>query len=62
MAIHCSEECKEMGALCDFCIHYVDAAKGNGFAGEGYCKVLNKPVDAFDYCEEHFHCVLVKED
>jgi hypothetical protein len=58
MAVFCSKECEEVGAICDFCIHYKDDNEGTdkGFAGEGHCEVSKERVSACDYCDEHFHC------
>lgn len=62
MATYCGDECKELGGICDFCIHYKDEYEGTdkGFSGEGICKVKNIEVMAHDGCDDDFYCVRVE--
>lgn len=63
MAEYCSQDCKETGAICDFCIHYnFNGDEEGSYTGDGYCKLLDiytDPHDGFD-CE-HFHCFRIKQ-
>ncbi len=47
MAKYCSKECKELGAVCDFCKYYDFNADSSGcYVGKGYCnyhKVKQNP-------------------
>ena len=57
MAKFCSDECKQQGSICDFCIHYADQyrdieGKECEFAGYGICKISNEEVEA----NEGYHC------
>jgi hypothetical protein len=62
MAVFCNEECEDMGAICDFCKHYIDDCEDtdNKFAGEGICAVTKERVDATDHCDEYFHCFMAE--
>lgn len=60
MAVYCDEECKMIGPICDFCIHYRDDETNGKFHGEGYCKVKRTRVDACGGCEDEFCCFQVK--
>jgi len=50
MAKFCSQECKDIGSICDFCLHYRDEYENieGKFAGEGLCDIDNSEVDACD--------------
>jgi hypothetical protein len=72
MAKFCNDECKNIGSICDFCIHYKDKyrdilklQRGDGsyeFAGEGICGISNSPTDALDGCGcDNFECFLISQ-
>lgn len=64
MAKYCDKWCYGRGSICDHCKHYIDDGnkKKGEFEGEGLCKVKNVRVDALDYCEDDFECVLVEDE
>lgn len=58
MAKFCEEGCH---AVCDFCKHYLDDSKTEGFnadefEGEGYCKAKDIRTEASGSCEDDFEC------
>jgi len=62
VAIFCSDACREIGPICDFCIHYRDDYEGkDGFAGEGICEAKGIRVMAHESCDDDFHCFIAKE-
>jgi hypothetical protein len=72
MARFCSDECREMGSICDFCKHYKDEYRdikklkhSDGrfkFAGEGICDIDNHGTDAdAGYNCNNFVCFLLQD-
>lgn len=67
MAVFCSDDCKDMGSICDFCKHYRDEyrdiLKLNEFAGNGVCAFDNSEVDACDgYNCDNFMCFRIENN
>lgn len=73
MAKFCSDECEEMGSICDWCIHYKDEYRDikeirreDGsleFAGEGICAVDSHETDACDgYNCDNFECSMISKN
>lgn len=62
MAIYCSEECEETGSCCDYCIFYQDSGlhAGGDFRGDGLCLKKGVCVEAYQGCDDDFHCSLAK--
>lgn len=61
MGRFCSEECREVGSVCDFCKNYKDNGVGV-FSGSGICSVDNTDVFAMDgYSCKDYVCSEIKE-
>jgi hypothetical protein len=55
MAKHCSDECKEMGSICDFCIHH-------NF-DKSWCSYFNVEKEPYEGANcESFICFQLKNE
>lgn len=66
MAIFCSKECEETGAVCDFCCHFAPEIEYNGDAiiplNEGTCLATGDNVERSDgFRCEYFVCFRTDE-
>ena len=53
MAQYCSDECKDIGPVCDFCRHYDFNGDGNGaYTGDGRCNLHGEYHDPWFGCED----------
>lgn len=55
---YCNKECEEVGAVCDFCIHFLLYKNKDGINidGSGWCGLKRKEVDIGDGCKDNFYC------
>lgn len=60
MKRYCSEECKKIGPMCDFCKFYDFNGDKYGFYIErGYCRFHKKAKEPFEGCKD-FVCFRIK--